>query len=64
MNTANMNPGDALDNARDFTAFLESAVSAFFVAGDGSWPNREGWGGLLTITVLLRDLLERAEETA
>lgn len=64
MNTADMQPGDALDNARELTAFLESAFCAFFEADDGSWPNRDGWGGLFTITILLKDLLERAGEKA
>ena len=64
MNTADMRPGDALDNARELTAFLESAFCAFFEADDGSWPNRDGWGGLFTITILLKDLLERAGEKA
>jgi len=64
MNTADMNPGDALDNARELAAFLEAAVCAFFEAGDGSWPERNGWGGMLIISILLKDLLERAGEKA
>lgn len=64
MNTADMQPGDALDNARELSAFLECAVCAFFEAGDGSRPDRDGWGGLLTITILLKDMLERAGEKA
>ena len=63
MNTENMNPCDAFEDAREIVEFLEAAVSAFSAAGEGSWPNERGWSGLLTITVLLRDLMNRAGES-
>ncbi len=63
MSIESMNPCDAFNDARDLVEFLEAAVAAFSVAGDGSWPNERGWSGLLTITVLLRDLMNRAGES-
>lgn len=61
-NIAEMHPGDALDYANDITAFLEASVCAFVAAGSECFPNKEGWSGLLAVTVVLKELLTRAKE--
>ena len=64
MNTQEMHPDDALEEARYITAFLGASVSAFGAADDACRPNEDGWTGLLIITELLNDLLTRAGEEA
>lgn len=64
MNTQEMHPDDALEEARRITAFLEDVAGAFYSVGDGCLPGERGWGGLLIITELLNDLLTRAGEEA
>ena len=62
MNTEEMHPDDALEEARYITAFLGASVSAFGAADEACRPNEDGWTGLLIITELLNDLLTRAGE--
>lgn len=64
MNTEEMHPDDALEEARYITAFLGASVSAFGAADEACRPNEDGWTGLLIITELLKDLLTRAGEDA
>ena len=64
MNTQEMHPDDALEEARYITAFLGASVSAFGAADEACRPNEDGWTGLLIITELLKDLLTRAGEEA
>ncbi|HJA77712.1 MAG TPA: hypothetical protein H9774_12790 [Candidatus Desulfovibrio gallistercoris] len=64
MNTEEMHPDDALEEARYITAFLGASVSAFGAADEACRPNEDGWTGLLIITELLNDLLTRAGEEA
>ena len=63
MNTDDLSPGNALEDARYITAFLGASVSAFGAA-EACRPNEDGWTGLLIITELLKDLLTRAGEEA
>ena len=64
MNTEDLSPSTALEDARYITAFLGASVSAFGAADDACRPNEDGWTGLLIITELLKDLLTRAGEDA
>lgn len=64
MNTQEMHPDGALEEARYITAFLGASVSAFGAADEACRPNEDGWTGLLIITELLNDLLTRAGEEA
>lgn len=64
MNTKEMHPDDAPEDARRITAFLGASVSAFGAADEACRPNEDGWTGLLIITELLNDLLTRAGEEA
>ena len=61
MNTDDLSPDNALEDARYITAFLGASVSAFGAADEACRP---GWTGLLIITELLKDLLTRAGEEA
>ena len=64
MNTDDLSPSNALEDARYITAFLGASVSAFGATDDACRPNEDGWTGLLIITELLKDLLTRAGENA
>lgn len=64
MNTEDLSPSHALEEARYITAFLGASVSAFGAADEACRPNEDGWTGLLIITELLNDLLTRAGEEA